>query len=398
MVSRFFPVAAAVVLILSAGSAPAASNLPANLDNGLRVLLENRQAKQQNLAANVSATAPSVAAVMRRAVQDEQGRVMVNIRLDGKTPLATLRDQVATAGGKVAAESAVYRKGILSAFLPVDSIATAAQFPGVLSASLGKRPIRNIGAATSGGVFVIHSDTLNGQGIIGTGATVGVLSDSFDGATLDLDGNPLTIHAAQDIASGDLPGPGNPDGYTTPVQVIEEYNQSDATDEGRAMLQIIHDVAPGAHLAFATAFVSEVDFANNIRNLRTAGNCDVICDDVFYTSEPFFSDGIIAQAVDDVVTSGSLPGKKCSYFSAAGNQQGGGFAQNWSRVADATARAGLPNHNIKLSQVPGNLTAGGFHNFAQTTPADIAQRSRFRRATPGALLFNGTIRSMCRVA
>ena len=35
------------------------------------------------------------------------------------------------------------------------------------------------------------------------------------------------------------------------------------------MCQIVYDCAPHCNLAFATAFVSEVDFANNIVALRT---------------------------------------------------------------------------------------------------------------------------------
>ena len=78
------------------------------------------------------------------------------------------------------------------------------------------------------------------------------------------------------------------------------------------MMQIIHDVAPGANLAFHTAFDGIADFANGIKKLAEAG-CKVIVDDVFYSFEPAFQDGLIAQAVDDVTESGVI------YFSSAGN-------------------------------------------------------------------------------
>ena len=67
----------------------------------------------------------------------------------------------------------------------------------------------------------------------------------------------LTIHEAQDIASCDLPGTGNPCGNTQPVVVLEDFGtfpNTAATDEGAAMAQLIHDMVPKARLGFATAF------------------------------------------------------------------------------------------------------------------------------------------------
>ncbi len=85
-------------------------------------------------------------------------------------------------------------------------------------------------------------------------------------------------------------------------------------DEGTAMLQIMHDLAPGAELGFATVYPSVAAFADNIRALRFARHCDVIVDDVIYYDESPFQDGPIAQAVNDVTKDGAL------YFSSAGNQ------------------------------------------------------------------------------
>src|SRR5262249_48758162 len=99
----------------------------------------------------------------------------------------------------------------------------------------------------------------------------------------------------------------------SPVTVLQdEPGCSSGTDEGRAMLQIVHDVAPGAGLSFATAFAGMASFAANIRALAGAG-ARVIVDDVIYFGEPLFQDGVIAQAVDSVAANG------VAYFSAAGN-------------------------------------------------------------------------------
>ena len=145
------------------------------------------------------------------------------------------------------------------------------------------------------------------NGVDGSGETVGILSDSFDTAA----GAPT--HASTDIATGDLPGVGNPCGRTAPVVVQSDFSGGGQTDEGRAMAQLVHDLAPGAHLAFATAFNGDLDFANQINTLRAVNHADVIVDDVSYLNEPFFQNGPIANAANQASQAG------VAYFSSAGN-------------------------------------------------------------------------------
>lgn len=162
--------------------------------------------------------------------------------------------------------------------------------------------------ATCGSRVVSEADTQLGvaaarttYGVDGTGIRIGILSDSYD----NLGG------ASADVAAGELPGPGNPCGRTSPV-VVQSDLASGGSDEGRAMAQAVHDLAPGAELLMATAFVSDVDFANQIRGLAAAG-ATVIVDDISYFNEPVYQDGIIAKAVADVTAAG------VTYFSSAGN-------------------------------------------------------------------------------
>ena len=79
------------------------------------------------------------------------------------------------------------------------------------------------------------------------------------------------------------------------------------------MMQIVHDVAPGASQAFHSAFNGQADFADGIIELASVANADIINDDVIYFAEPMFQDGIVVQAVDTV------KGMGMAYFSAAGN-------------------------------------------------------------------------------
>ncbi len=139
----------------------------------------------------------------------------------------------------------------------------------------------------------------------GAGVKVGVISDSFkaDASAYNAD-----------IVSGDLPGVGNPCGHTIPVKILSDYLAVDATDEGRAMTQIVHDLAPAAELLFASGFNGDIDFANQIRALRDAG-ATVIVDDLGYFNELMYQDGPIAAVVDEVTADG------VAYFSAAGNAE-----------------------------------------------------------------------------
>ena len=192
----------------------------------------------------------------------------------------------------------------------------------------GKAPVAALGdmAATSGLKFLrpslamaragsvlsqgdrsLRADVARREsGASGRGIRIGVLSDSYDCAPGAFEpGAPFT-RAAQDIANGDLPR------NVLVLKDLADAPSDDCSDEGRAMMQLIHDVAPGAPLAFYTAFESQEDFAAGIRALAAAGS-QVIVDDIIYFAEPMFEDGIIAQAVDDVHADG------VAYFSSAGN-------------------------------------------------------------------------------
>nr|MBA2440520.1 peptidase S8 [Thermoleophilaceae bacterium] len=79
------------------------------------------------------------------------------------------------------------------------------------------------------------------------------------------------------------------------------------------MMELIHDVAPGASQAFHTALGGQASFAQGIIDLAVAG-AKVINDDFIYFAEPFYQDGIVAQAVNIV------KGIGVSYFSSAGNE------------------------------------------------------------------------------
>jgi hypothetical protein len=336
--------------------------VPDNIGGGLRQLVE----AHGNAAAAPSAVS-SVALLEPHVLRDAQSRVLVNVWLDGGRPLAEVRQSLAALGANVHSELPSYRRGVISAYVPVERASDAARLAGVRSVTLEHKPQLRVGAATSQGVATVHADKLNAIGLRGQGMTIGILSDSFNKNPNSALPNGTPDHAAQDIKSGDLPGPGNPNGDTTPIVVLDEDPVA-GTDEGRALMQIVYDIAPDAKLCFATAFTGEVQFAANILKLADPkGKCkaDVIDDDVGYSQEPFFSDGVVALAVDQVKADG------VAYFSSAGNDNSGNYSAAFNPISDGDARAKFAG-NLSLGNVETELTMGGWHNFGTAQNVSIA--------------------------
>ncbi|WP_052733037.1 S8 family serine peptidase [Hymenobacter terrenus] len=125
----------------------------------------------------------------------------------------------------------------------------------------------------------------------GSGVKVGVISDSYN----------LLNGAPQGVRNGELPGPGNPAGFLSPVEILKEptFNPNfPPKDEGRAMAEIVHDVAPGAKLAFYQGIEGgPANFVKAIEALVKAG-CKVITDDIYFFRDPFFQDSQITQAIN----------------------------------------------------------------------------------------------------
>ena len=244
-------------------------------------------------------------------------RVMVNVRFaQGFDPTGGA-GELAAAGAEVVHVSGEYRT--VAAFSPPGLLPRLGALAGVEGVNPVLAPI--VSASSCHGLVTSEGDTQlaaasarNAFNVEGTGVTVGILSDSFDTSSES------TTTAADDVASGDLPGAANPCDRSDPVEVLQDFTDPEepTIDEGRAMAQIVHDLAPGADLAFATAYPTELAFAENIRRLASppqAGGADaeVLVDDIAYLEEPFFQDGPVGAAVEEVTDAG------VSYFSAAGN-------------------------------------------------------------------------------
>ncbi|MFC1600773.1 S8 family serine peptidase, partial [Candidatus Sumerlaeota bacterium] len=254
---------------------------------------------------------------LRRSVKiDANGNTKVDIKAK---VTGVLLQRIATLGGTVI--NSFPQFNAIQANMPISQIQKLAAEADVVFIREAIPPMLNKTNTSEGDVAHTADLARTAFSVNGAGVKVGVLSDSASAARLT---------ALQ--ASGDLPG----------VTVVASAT---GTDEGAAMLEIVHDLAPGAQLYFATAIGGEATFATNIQALATAG-CDVIVDDIGYLTEPVFQDGIVAQAVDTVAASG------VAYFSSAGNS---------GNLNDGTS--GVWEGDFSSTAAPGAIGSGNAHDF-----------------------------------
>ena len=218
---------------------------------------------------------------------EADGRIKVEVILSGTAGMKRLLSELDRVNAQVDWRSSA--RTHLLARVPLPAVEGIAAMAEVRRVRL-PLPAKTNAINTSEGDATHAAAQARGMfGVTGAGVKICAISDGVD-----------SLAALQ--ASDDLPAV---------VDVLP--GQAGAGDEGSAMLEIIHDLAPDADLGFATADPSEAQFAQNILDLAAAG-CNIIVDDIIYLAESPFQDGPVAQAVNTVTTAGVL------YFSSAGNE------------------------------------------------------------------------------
>ena len=191
------------------------------------------------------------------------------------------------------------------------------------------RAVVRVGSATTEGAAAGRADLLRAQGLDGSGVVVGVISDGID-------------HVADAQRSGDLSN----------VTVPSNGCRPGRGDEGTALLEIVHDVAPGAQQLFAGPSDS-FEMIQAVQCLSAAG-ANVIVDDLGFFAEPYFQDGPVAAAVREAVQAG------VSYHSSAGNEARQHLEQDFVATPASTLHdfAGGAGDNTNSVVVPpgGTLT------------------------------------------
>jgi hypothetical protein len=178
-----------------------------------------------------------------------------------------------------------------------------------------------------------------GAAITGASVKVGIISDSFDAYGRGGAGDPANVDATNGLL------PASPvTGYSA-VTVLQDGSGTGLTDEGRAMAELVHQTAPGAHICFDSSGDSEDSFAAAVTALQQAG-CTVIVDDVTLFTDSFFQPaGPIDTAIETAIADG------VSYFASAGN-----YASAYYEATFAPALTLLPGGT---TQVMANIFDNG---------------------------------------
>ena len=252
--------------------------------------------------------------------------------------VVTDSEQAAAALGALGVRVGAYDAAVpqLNAWVETQKLAAVAALPEIIAVQPLLDPEVRAGPVVSEGDALLRAKDARARfGVNGAGVRIGVISDSA---------TPSELAARQRAA--ELPA-------TCPVilsaaaascvQIDPASDSVVRADEGIALIEIVHDLAPGALLAFASGVENENGargaqaFVAAVNYLQNTFKANVIVDDIGYYNEPFFSDGVAAQRAQQAADAGVV------FVSAAGNAARTHYQAPYIDSAPG-ARAGLGQH------------------------------------------------------
>ena len=155
---------------------------------------------------------------------------------------------------------------VVVAWVDVTRLEDLAAFDGVRVIRPIEPPEFSVGKATTEGAAIHGTAALQNLSPVfnGTGVKIGVISNGVNNWQIARD-------------TGDLPS------------TVHILNTSSG-DEGTAMLEVLHDMAPGADLSFHDCGSDVYTFMDAVDEL-VADGCTVIVDDINWKYEPFYENG-----------------------------------------------------------------------------------------------------------
>jgi len=252
---------------------------------------------------------------------------------------------------------------------------------------------RRIGQVTTEADPILFTDAVRDQLTVdGSGVRVGVIADGLKGIFATGCTNNCAAATGGPMATGDIPvasGVRNDKGVLTGVSgalVAKSFlpgSDLEATPasgtscaaavgaEGTALLEIVHDIAPGAKLSFANA---DTDLAfNQAVNFLAASN-DVVLDALGFYGMPYDGTSTVSKNTAAALNNPDFPVR--AYFTAAGNDadrhyfgtyvdsgidgttisgiSSPGRLHLFQRTADTTDALGLSAQPFNVIQLPQN--------------------------------------------
>lgn len=214
-----------------------------------------------------------------RGLNNNQSEVMITTRINSGSSVVPVRSYFSSADSDS-------RYGRISGWMTLQNLSRVAREPAVLSV-MSQLPALTSRVTTDGDDILHTRELRNSTNLTGKGVKVGIISDG--------------VSSLDDVVNtGELP---------SGIHVI---SNNIGGDEGTAMLQVVHDIAPDAELYFSDRGSSQIEFVQAMDQLISDG-CRIICDDITYV-EPFFEDGYIARNIRDRILSYDV-----LYITSAGN-------------------------------------------------------------------------------
>jgi hypothetical protein len=328
--------------ILASAAAPSAQTPPSKLSTVLAELSQSVTQTTRSSARRAGSTAPfavdSASKPVKDAIQggwmrlNAKDEVQVYILMSAVTD-ATVT-QLTDAGVTIELRDTARRR--VQARVPVSLLQAVSQIPVVNAIRLPTYARRRTGAVTSEGDVILYADNVRSQLVLdGTGVRVGVVSDGLKG-TFATGCTTCAGASPGPMATGDLPtatGVRNASGVLTSVSggIVARSFQSNgdleglppaspvcadpgAGAEGTALLEIVHDLAPGAKLSFANGD-TDLAFAQAVSFL--AASNDVVLDDIGFYGEPYDGTSMVSSNTAAALNNPANPIR--AYFTAVGN-------------------------------------------------------------------------------
>jgi Subtilase family len=249
--------------------------------------------------------------------QQQLSHGMLGVRADGGIDLqvhavgvvgAAQSDQLRALGASVLSSSAEFSAvagvalptaGLIHAVVPYDKVDQVAALDWVATLRPTFKGVVDAGPITSEGTTLHNTAKANRFGLTGKGQTIGFISDGV-------------TSLAQAQARGELP---------PTVKVLD----AGSGDEGTAMMEIVHDEAPGANLMFNSVGQDVTSYVAAFRNLAANG-ATMIAEDIAFDDEPAFQQGLGAATADSLAkhgiwvssSAGNLGAKHAPRVSAVG--------------------------------------------------------------------------------